>query len=143
VIKWPRDGASSARCKQCRAEVWWAHKPGGGWHRPLERTCIETITVTEGVAHLTDVPMYQVHRCDPQVLDEVAQDQARYFPGSGHLLTEVAVPCSRCAAEVGETCRTLSDSHRQKYGDHLRVAHPARVRDALVHTKTDAHPSGA
>lgn len=129
----PRDGASSARCKQCRATVWWATKPGGGWHRPLDQYLVEDlITVSEGQAHLTHGWFYRVHHCDPAQVQQVAEERARYVPQSGHLLTEVAVPCPRCGAEVGELCRTLSKSHRSKYGDHLRCAHPARVTDAAT-----------
>jgi hypothetical protein len=86
------------------------------------------ITITDGVAHLTDECYYKVHICDPKDIELRARERAAFVPGTGHLLEEVAVPCPRCGAEVGERCRTLSESHRAKYGDHLVTAHPARAK---------------
>lgn len=131
AVNRPRNGASHALCKQCGAAIVWAQKPGGGWHRPLEEHhLMGLITITDGVAHLTDECYYKVHQCDPTMVSRREQERARFVPDSGHLLTEVAVPCTRCGAEVGEVCRTISESHRQKYGDRLRTAHPARVKAA-------------
>lgn len=132
AVNRPRNGASHARCKQCGAAVVWAQKPGGGWHRPLEEHYLMgLITITDGVAHLTDECYYRVHVCSQADLDRVALERAQFVPGSGHLLTEIAVPCPRCGAEVGERCRTISESHRAKYGDHLQTPHPARQQASL------------
>ena len=129
---------SRGRCRTCKALIWWAQKPDGGWHRPLEQYEPESLLVridSDGVARLMEGPVFVSHVCNPEEIEkaqaEITEWNRTHVPNSSTLFTEVEIACPRCGAEIGELCRPLDPEKYAKAAGtkgrtHLVTVHEAR-----------------